>query len=201
MDPSSSAPTGVEPGTPAAAPRPRHRVSIWLRELPYSAVLILTLVGVAYASLSRRPIPHYWEFLTPVLALLCIVTGWPHAPDRRTRVRLIWTQALHWLAFVVTMNLLLWSGAQTLLNSQATGLVILSLLALGTFVAGVHILAWPICLLGVLMALSVPAIAFIQRSAVFLALICAFVLAGLAAMFWWRRREPRSAIDAPAALP
>ena len=37
--------------------------SIWLRELPYAAVLILTLLGVAYTSFTRRPMTGYWEFL------------------------------------------------------------------------------------------------------------------------------------------
>ena len=55
-------------------------------------------------------------------------------------MRLIWTQALHWLAFLVAMNSGLLPNVQNMLNSDATGLAILLLLALGTFVAGVHIL-------------------------------------------------------------
>src|ERR1700676_2443488 len=60
-------------------PQPRHlpHGSFLLRELPYVVVLILTLVGVAYASFSRQSMVGYWEFLAPVIGLLCIILGWP----------------------------------------------------------------------------------------------------------------------------
>ena len=38
-------------------------VSFWIRELPFSLVLILTLLGVAYSSLLKQPIMGYWELL------------------------------------------------------------------------------------------------------------------------------------------
>jgi hypothetical protein len=147
-------------------------------------VLILTLFGVAYASFSRQSMVGYWEFLAPVIGLLCVVIAWPHAPDKAARLRLIWTQALHWLAFLVAMNLLLLSGVASLLSPDAIGLTILTLLALGTFVAGVHIQAWQICSLGVVMALGVPAIAWIERSALLLLLVV-IALAAIGAALWW----------------
>ena len=159
--------------------------------MPYVVVLILTLFGVAYASFSRQSMVGYWEFLAPVIGLLCVVIGWPHAPDRAARFRLIWTQALHWLAFLAAMNLLLLSGVASLLSPDAIGLTILTLLALGTFVAGVHTQTWQICSLGVVMALGVPAIAWIERSALLLLLLVA-ALAVVGAALWWGGRGRRS---------
>jgi hypothetical protein len=155
-----------------------------LRELPYSAILILTLAGVAYTSFSKNPIVAYWEFLAPVIGIACVFNGWRHAPDKEARVRLIWTQALHWLAFLAAMNLILLPTVQNMLNSNATGLAILLLLALGTFVAGVHIRAWEICLLGLVMALCVPAIAWLEESALIL-LLGAIALLGIGGTIWW----------------
>jgi len=177
-------------------PRPPHsphppRSSFLLRELPFVVVLVLTLFGVAFASFSRQSMVGYWEFLAPVIGLLCIVLAWPRAPDRAARVRLIWTQALHWLAFLVAMNILLLSGPASLLSADAIGLTILTLLALGTFVAGVHIQSWQICLLGMIMALGVPAIAWIERSALLLLLVVV-ALAAIAAALWWGTRGKRA---------
>ena len=164
----------------------------WLSQLPYGLVLLLTLLGVAYTSLWKHPIVAYWEFLALVVGVVCIGTGWGHAPDKEARVRLIWTQALHWLAFLVAINLVLLPNVQNMLNSDATGLAILLLLALGTFVAGVHILVWQVCVLGLVMALCVPAIAWIEESAL-LVMLGAIVLVGVT--FWWigskRRPEAR----------
>ena len=171
-----------------AVPRPRPRLtSYWLRELPFLAVLILTLVGVAYASFSRQSMVGYWEFLAPVIGLLCVAIGWPNADDRAARLRLVWTQALHWLAFLVAMNLLLLSGVSSMLGADAVGLTILTLLALGTFVAGVHIQSWQICVLGMVMGIGVPAVAWIERSALLL-LLAAIALAVVGLALWWGMR-------------
>jgi hypothetical protein len=198
MDGSETSPEAA-PGAPQPEPHPgpephsRHlpHGSFLLRELAYLAVLILTLVGVAYASFSRQSMVGYWEFLAPVIGLLCIILGWPHAPDQAARWRLVWTQALHWLAFLVAMNLLLLSGVASLLSPDATGLTILTLLALGTFVAGVHIEAWQICVLGMVMGLGVPAIAWIERSALLL-LLAVVALAVVGAALWWGARGKRA---------
>jgi hypothetical protein len=178
-------------GPPESHPRHLPRASFLLRELPYVVVLILTLVGVAYASFSRQSMVSYWELLAPVIGLLCVVLGWPHAPDQAARWRLIWTQALHWLAFLVAMNLLLLSGVASLLSPDATGLTILTLLALGTFVAGVHIGAWQICVLGMIMGLGVPAIAWIERSALLLLLVVV-ALSVVGAALWWSAHGKRA---------
>lgn len=123
------------------------RVSIWLRELPYSLVLILTIGGVAYTSYTEHPILGYWALLAPLIAVVSVGAGWRGAADRGARLRLIWTQALHWLAFLLVMTLMLLPDVQKILNAGATGLAILTLLALGTFTAGVHVLSWQVCLL------------------------------------------------------
>jgi hypothetical protein len=172
----------------AAPPKPR---SFWLRELPFTIVLILTLAGVAYTTFARRPIAGYWEILAPIIGIVCVATGWQEAGDRTGRLRLIVTQALHWGAFLLVMNILLLSSVQQLFNAQTTALAIFTLLALGTFTAGVQVLSWQVCLLGAIMAIGVPAIAWIENSALLATLIIAAVVA-LAVVLWWNWRMPRA---------
>jgi len=167
-----------------------RRASLWVRELPFSLVLILTILGVAYTSFSKQPVIGYWEILAPIIGLVCIAYGWRTANDHTEQLRLIGTQALHWLAFLVVMNLLLLPGVQRVFSSGATGLAVFTLLTLGTFTAGVHVLSWQICLLGLIMALGIPAIAWIENSALIFVLIAAGVL-GIVAVFWWHWRERR----------
>src|SRR6202051_1403517 len=92
---------------PPAAPRATHRLTFWLKELPFALVLILTTLGVAYTSFSRQPIVGFWELLAPLIALVCIGSGWPSAADKTARLTLIGSQAMHWLAYIVVMNMLL----------------------------------------------------------------------------------------------
>ncbi len=167
------------------------RVSFWIRELPFALVLILTTIGVAYTSFSKKPITGYWEVLAPLIALVCVGAGWENANDNQKKIRLIVTQALHWIAFIVVMNMMLLASVQRDFSASATGLAIFTLLALGTFTAGVHVLSWQVCLLGLVMALGIPAIAWIENSALLLVLIAGVVVA-IVAVFWWRIHESRT---------
>jgi hypothetical protein len=183
----------VRPSVPhvAVAQEP-HRAGFWIRELPFTSVLILTLAGVAYTSFSKKPIVGYWEILAPVIGLVCVAYGWRDAGDKTGRMRLIVTQALHWFAFLLVMNMLLLASVQRVFTADSTGVAIFTLLALGTFTAGVQVLSWQICLLGLIMALGIPAIAWIENSALLVVLVVG-VVAGTAAVIWWSWRERRAA--------
>jgi hypothetical protein len=179
--------------TPSIAPQGgrlhklRH-LSFWIRELPFSLVLILTMIGVAYTSFSKKPITGYWELLAPLIALVCVGSGWDSAKDNTARLRLVATQVLHWFAFLLVMNMLLLPTVQRVFTASATGIAIFTLLSLGTFTAGVHVLSWQVCLLGLIMALGVPAIAWVENSALVFLLIGAAVI-GIAVVLWWHFRE------------
>jgi len=193
--------SGTEPGNSsadanlAAVPHVpqdgRHRhLNFWIRELPFSAVLILTMIGVAYTTFSKQPIVGYWELLTPLIALVCVGAGWDRATDTSARMRLILTQVLHWLAFLLVMNMMLLQSVQRDFTASATGLAMFTLLALGTFTAGVHVLSWQVCLLGLIMALAIPAIAWIENSSLILVPIFGAVI-GIAVVLWWHFHERR----------
>jgi magnesium-transporting ATPase (P-type) len=177
---------------PAAAHQPK-RPSLWLRELPFVALLVLTIVGVAYTSFSKRPLIVYWELLAPLIGVTCVAAGWASAGDRAQRSRLILTQTLHWLAFLVVMNLLLLSSVQRVFTANSTGLAVFTLLALGAFTAGVHVLSWQICLLGLIMALAIPVIAWIENSALIFMLVfaaaCALAIAVVIFRSWHEGRR------------
>jgi hypothetical protein len=188
MDPNPAAPSNVPH---AAVPRKPAPVT-WIRELPFAIVLLLTLGGVAYTTLSKNPIAVYWEILAPIIALVCVGYGWPSARGNAARLRLIATQALHWAAFLLAMNMVLLSSVQRIFNASVTGLGLFALLALGTFTAGVHVLSWQVCLLGLIMAAAIPAIAWIENAALVVVLIAGVVL-GIVAVVWRHYRDRRAA--------
>jgi hypothetical protein len=174
--------------------------AFFFREWPYLLVLLLALFGIAYTSFSRTPMTIYWIVLAPLIGLICVVTRWREFADRDERLRLIWTQALHWAAVVVAMHLMLVTDVARMINTDAGALAELTLLALGTFTAGVHIAAWRICLVGVIMGASVPGIAWLEQSALLLVLL-ALVLAAIAAPFVWRGRKRDKGADKPLVAP
>jgi hypothetical protein len=186
-DPQASVPHVSQPREPV-------HVNFWIRELPFTLVLILTIAGVAYMSFSKKPIVGYWEILAPIIALVCIGAGWEEAGDKTGRLRLVITQALHWFAFLLVMNMMLLPSVQRIFTAQTTALAIFTLLALGTFTAGVQVFSWQVCLLGLIMALGIPAIAWIENSALLAVLVVGAVI-GIGAVLWWywRQRGARTA--------
>jgi hypothetical protein len=161
--------------------------SFLYRQLPYIVVLVLAISGVAYTNISHQPLVGYWEFLTLAMAVVCVVTEWVKVDDRQARWQLILKQALHWGAILVAMNIMLLAGVQQFMPAPATGLVLLMLLALGAFLAGLNLSSLQICFLGVAMAVAVPAIAWLKQFALFL-LLGAVLLVGLGLTFWPRRQ-------------
>jgi hypothetical protein len=55
----------------ASSPGSRHP-SLWVRELAFGLVLILTTLGVAYTIFSKQPIIAHWEVLAPIIGIVCI---------------------------------------------------------------------------------------------------------------------------------
>ena len=164
-------------------PRRSGVVHFLWRQLPYILALVLAIAGVAYTNASHQPLVRYWEFLALAIGVVCVIHKWPDIDGKDAQWRLIWTQALHWVAVLITMNIMLISGVQKLLPTPATSLVLLILLALGTFLAGVSLLSLQIAFLGLAMGLAVPAISWLQESVIFF-MLGAALLVGLGITFW-----------------
>lgn len=165
------------------------RRALW-RQAPYLAALFLAIAGVGYSNMAHQSLVGYWEFLAIAMGVICIVTQWEFAEDRNARFRLIIVQFLHWAAVLVTMNIMVLFRVRSLIPDPAISLVLLSLLALGTFLAGINFLSVQISFLGLAMALTVPAIAWLTQSFLFLLLIVV-LLVGLAIAFWPAQKRSR----------
>jgi predicted membrane metal-binding protein len=162
-----------------AAPR-RSGLRSWLLEdSPYIAMLLLALVGVVL----RLPVT-YWIILTPVFGIICVVAGWRQFHTRQDRIQLVTTQALAWLALIVAIYVLYNDGVQGVLSENATSLSMITLLALGTFMAGLLARTWRICAVGAILIVTVPAVGWLDQSAVLLMVATVAVIA-IGGLTWW----------------
>jgi hypothetical protein len=175
--------TNEQPSEGASPSTASGRANLPWHWLPFVVALVLAIAGVAYTNVSHQPLVGYWEFLALAIAVVCVVTRWRELDSKQAQFRLIWTQALHWVAVLVTMNIMLVSGVQQLLPTPATSLVLLTLLALGTFLAGLSLLSPEICFLGIAMGAAVPALSWLKQSIVFFLLAAIFVV-GIGMAVW-----------------
>ncbi|HXZ16156.1 MAG TPA: hypothetical protein VEH77_09350 [Roseiarcus sp.] len=167
-----------------------HSNWIWrglIDNMPFVAIIVLGLVGISWTSLSQTPTATYWVVVTPIVALICIAAGWPHAAPG-ARVAMAVTQILQWAAVLIAMYLLTVSDVQRSLNGNATGLMILTVLALGVFISGLDLRAWRLCVTGAFLAIAVPAIAWLQHAALLLLLVGIALIAVLVLYRWLKDR-------------
>jgi hypothetical protein len=169
----------------AAAPR-SWRAAAWLiQDLPYIAMLVLALIGVTF----REPV-RYWVILVPVFGIICIAAGWRHAVTARAQITLIATQGLNWAALILAIYVLYDSGSQGVMNVNASSLAIMTLLALGTFTAGLQARLWRICAVACVLFAEVPPIGWLDQSSLMMVAGTALVIAA-GGLTWWvvdRRR-------------
>lgn len=157
---------------PSTPPPEGGRSGLWralLDQAPYIVMLAAAFIGVAYTSFASTPRPLYWQVVTPIFGLLCVAAGWAKAPLQGGRWRLVWTQALHWAGFLIAMLALFSAPVLAAMETTGAEIGLLLLLALGTFLAGVHAGSWRIALVGVVLGIAVPLLVMLQRSALLVA--------------------------------
>jgi hypothetical protein len=164
-----------------------ERPGLWgwlLRDLPYAAMLAFALGGLVLTSFRGAGTYYYWMAMAPVYAVICIASGWTQLDTGGERLQLVLRQVLHWFGILAAMWLMFLPQVRGIENDNAISLTLLILLALGTFLAGVHARVWRICIVGAFLAVAVPAVAWIQESVILL-LVVFLLVAVVVAGFWW----------------
>ena len=176
----------------ATVPR-RPAVVQWLvHDVFYIAMLVLALAGVVF----RLPVT-YWVILIPVFGAITIAEGWAHFSDRAERMGLVYRVALNWFALLLAIYLLSNDGVTGVMNANATSLAMMTLLALGTFVAGVQARVWQICAVGSVLFLAVPGLGWLDQSPMLLA-TATFVIVAFGGLAWWVSQRPT--VSTPARV-
>ncbi len=180
--------SGSTGGAVAIAPERNWLMRLFIDEIGFFIVYLLALIGVAYTVYDAGKSAWYWELLVPVYCLFCIVIQWPQVGvTLKDRAKTAFQQVLHWGAFLGVMQIIFMPEVKILLNDQSTSFVLIMMLILSTFLAGVY-LNWRLCVVAVLLALSEIVLIYFQESAMYVLLIgiAAAVLYGL--WLWWRAR-------------
>jgi hypothetical protein len=125
----------------------------------------------------------YWMSLAPLFGLICVVVRWQAVEGSQAHFRLIASQTLHWAAVIFAMYLVFVADVKQMMSEIASSLMVLIVLALGTFTAGIHVAAWRVCVVGIVLGLGVPVIAWFEESAV-LVLLLTFALLAVIVVFF-----------------
>jgi len=162
--PSTRGETEIPGGGPDPADdRDGPRVDLWLSAL----MVALAIVGVGVTQVQNAGGRLYWLFLTVVYAVISIGRSWSRAKsDGRPRWTMIRAQVLHWVATLVAINIVLVFEASDVTDRGSASDFSLLLLALSSFLAGVHF-NWTYMVLGALLAVIAVALGYLDQLSVF----------------------------------
>ena len=146
-------------------------LSFLIRDWPYLLMLTIALFGTGFTGTDRPKMTFYWTVLGPLFGIICVVAHWRDYDDPEAHWQLARKQALHWTAVMFTMYLVFEANVKQMMNADASALMVLALLALGTFTAGIQINSRRICLVGLILGLGVPAVAWLEQSTLLFLLV------------------------------
>jgi len=151
-DPASSPFQNVTRGEPETLSASRH---FWkVGAIVATIMVILALIGVGLTTTYRSVALRYWMTLVPIYGLLCVATAWLRSQqDAAFDFGAVIRQVVHWLGVGAAVALDFYINSAGEETGSASGLNALLLLAIGCFLAGVH-LQWLFTLVGVLLALA-----------------------------------------------
>src|SRR5262249_15524515 len=156
-------PPPTAPTAPAQAP-PAPMFSVprsWKVAFIVAGVMVvLAMIGVSLADSGSAAAPVYWIALVPVFGVLCVGTAWTHHHSEGRRVH-VNRQVLHWLGGARALMLGFLLRKTGVESGEAAGLTALLLLALGSYLAGIH-LEWMFVMVGLFLTLALFIVTYTQ---------------------------------------
>jgi hypothetical protein len=70
----------------------------------------------------KETAPERRKLTIPFIGVICVVTRWRDAANREQRLRLVWTQTLHWGAVLLAMRLIFVTDVTRMMNADASPL-------------------------------------------------------------------------------
>lgn len=145
--------------------RPTRRfLQLSVYEYLQLALLVLVLIGVGISYFLPDKSYRYWVAMVPIFGIACTSSEWSRLRRQNLGIwKTVRNQLIHWFGVLVSVYLVHMLLNIQLLTKQNAGLVVLLVLALGTFLAGLQ-LGWRLYVLGAFLWIILVMAAYLQGS-------------------------------------
>ena len=172
-----------EPSSPSRASLKR---GFEISEIAMVLLLVLSGLGIGISNYSADRGLWYWLLMVPVFGLTSLFVGWEAARRHgQSPGRVIVTQVLHWLGLAGALWLMVLLANTGRIANPDEGLVSLILLALATFLVGVHT-DWRFAVVGAVLG-GIAVLAVLVEQYLWLGIVP--VLLGAGVFLYWRLRR------------
>jgi hypothetical protein len=147
-------------------------------------LVLLAVVGIGITDFSPQFSHWYWLAMVIVIGIACVVMEWSRARKKGlSAATIVKKEVFIWLSVLVAVNLVYFLFQSGRLDSENTGLVILLILALAAFLAGMR-QDWRLCLLGILLGGALILATYLEE---FLWIVLMVVLSAAAGIYFLAR--------------
>jgi hypothetical protein len=147
-------------------------------------MVLLALLGVGLSTASKEAASVYWVSLVPVYGLLCVGAAWVRARQGRGIEReAVLRQLFHWLGIGAALGLDFYIRGTGEESGTGAGLNALLLLAVGCYLAGVH-LEWLFVLVGILLTVALIVVTKAEQYLWLIFLVGALSVAAMLGLIW-----------------
>jgi hypothetical protein len=147
-------------------------------EIILIVLILLSIIGIGIVDYFPEYSRHYWFAMVLVFAGACFMLEWSRARGKGQKwIAIVKTQLLLWAGLLLAVQIVFALQRTRGLNNENTGLIILLLLALTTFFAGVN-LGWRLLIVGILLGLALIGAVYLEQF-VWIFLIVAIVVVAI----------------------
>lgn len=134
-------------------------------EIIIIALILLSIIGIGVVDYFPQYSRHYWFAMVMVFAVACLILEWSRARGKGQKWTIIVkTQLLLWVGLLLAVQIVFLLQRTRGLNNENTGLIILLLLALTTFFAGIN-LGWRLLIVGIFLGVAIVGAVYLDQFA------------------------------------
>jgi len=154
-------------------------------------LVLLAAIGVGVTTFSQQYGYHYWLSMAPIFAVVNLLTSWSRARAAGQNAgSILLAQALHWLGAVLAIYVIFLLFRMNWLSDQESGVLALLVLALSSFLSGVHT-DWHFCIVGLVLGAIVAGAVFVQEF-VWMLVVPLGVALVVGLVWWFGTGSPKS---------
>jgi MFS family permease len=146
-------------------------------EIIIIGLILLSIIGIGIVDYFPQYSRHYWFAMVMVFAVACLILEWSRARGKGQKWTIIVkTQLLLWVGLLLAVQIVFLLQRTRGLNNENTGLIILLLLALTTFFAGIN-LGWRLLIVGIFLGVALIGAVYLDQFAWMFLIIAIVVVA------------------------
>lgn len=193
---------------PMTEPQPASTQSSLLRRLfrpediSFYLMVVLVWAGSIYTTFDLTGSRWYWQWIVPLLGVICIATEWFHVEATlKARALMILRQILHWGAVLLLILLIFYASERgayiNALDDRQASFVLMLIITLSMFLAGVY-LDWRLCVVAIFLIVTAVINVALSNAAPLLIWVGLGVIVLYFVWEWWYTRRSTSSKTDPS---